>query len=261
MWLDLFLLKSFRSMEEVGLYALAGQLAGVVQQVTITFSTLLLPHFSVLVSQTDEGRIKAFVRRLLPYWFLVTSAIFSLTAVAGGPLVPIIFGESFAGTVPPLAVLMIASTALALYSTFDPLLSAYGATWALVKITLGSVLVKILLAMLLVPMWGVMGSAVSTASSYWLSALMAMVLAGVRLQERVIRLALFGLPVVAACLGTLLFTGSDSRVVVLGVSVLSIVAVAMIFRLFTVADRAFLREVSMEVFRRNRQTDLSHVQG
>ncbi len=111
-WLDFILLKWSRSVSEVGLYALAAQLAGVIQQVTITFSTLLLSHFSILVGNADERRIRTFLDRVLPYWFLATSVVFSLALVAAVPLLPLVFGEAFAGALPALAILIVASTRL-----------------------------------------------------------------------------------------------------------------------------------------------------
>jgi O-antigen/teichoic acid export membrane protein len=167
-WLDFVLLKWSRSVSEVGLYALASQLAGVIQQFTITFSTLLLPHFSVLVGNADEHGIKTFLDRVLPYWFFATSVLFSVALFAIAPLVPLIFGEAFAEALPALAILIVASSALSLFNAFDPLLSAYGATVALAKVFVLSVPVKVILSWLLIPQWGISGAAFSTVCGYTL---------------------------------------------------------------------------------------------
>ncbi|MBM4133169.1 MAG: hypothetical protein FJ245_05300 [Nitrospira sp.] len=250
-WLDFVVLKWSRSVADVGLYALASQLAGVIQQVTITFSTLLLPHFSALVGSGDEARIKVFVDKWLPYWFLGTSATFGLALVVAGPAVPTVFGQHFAESVPPLAILMVATTALALYNAFDPLLSAYGATWALVKITLGSVVIKLALAPVLIPPLGVAGAAISTVASYWFSAFCVLALAQSRLKVPVVQLAWLGLPVGVACAGLLLFEGRDFYAVATAGVFVSVALLAVRFRLFQKEDRMLLQELRGRAVARN----------
>src|SRR5205823_7253239 len=92
-WFDLVILKKYVPMSGIGVYSLATQLAGVVQQITIIFSTLILPHLSVIVAERQDARIKTFLERLLPYWLLATSILFSLTLVAARAVVPLIFGQ------------------------------------------------------------------------------------------------------------------------------------------------------------------------
>lgn len=242
-WLDLVLLKSWRSLSEVGLYALASQLTGVVQQVTITFSTLLLPHYSSLLAQGEENRIKTFVQRMLPYWFLTTSAAFSLALVVAGPLVPAVFGEAFAGSTVPLAVLMVASSALALYNAFDPLLSAYGATWVLARLCVLSVAVKVGMALLLIPRWGVMGAALSTVVTYAVSAMGAMVLAGRKTEVPVLQFTVFALPVVAVSLCLVMLPRWYAASAGLVSALIGLFVTAAMFRLFQREDLAQLRAV------------------
>jgi O-antigen/teichoic acid export membrane protein len=91
-WFDLVILKWYVPMSGVGVYSLATQLAGVVQQITIIFSTLLLPRLSVMVAERRDADIRMFVERLLPYWLLGTSLIFSVGVLAARVGVPFIFG-------------------------------------------------------------------------------------------------------------------------------------------------------------------------
>ena len=240
-WVDLVLLKSWRSLSEVGLYALAGQLTGVVQQVTITFSTLLLPHYSSLLVQGGEGQIQLFVKRLLPYWFFATSATFSAALIVAGPLVPAVFGEAFAGAVEPLAILMIASSALALYNAFDPLLGAYGATWILARLCLLSVSVKIGLSLLFIPSWGLIGAAFSTTVAYAVSAVGAIILAGRRIGRVPLSITVFAVPV-AVVSGSIFFLPRWYAVLVgLAGSTVCLAAIALRFGLFRAEDIAYLR--------------------
>jgi len=242
-WLDFVLLKWFRSVSEVGLYALAGQVAGVIQQVTITFSTLLLPHFSVLVGSEDEHGIRTFLDRVLPYWFFATSVLFSVALLAGVPAVPLIFGEAFAGALPALAILIVASSALSLFNAFDPLLSAYGATAALAKVFLLSVSVKALLSWLLIPQWGIHGAAFSTVCGFTVCALFTMFLVQRKTRSRVMMLSLFGIPVAVVCGSMLYLPETYASLVAAVAGAACLYAVAMRFQLFRHRDRQLPKEI------------------
>lgn len=242
-WLDFVLLKWSRSISEVGLYALAGQLAGVIQQVTITFSTLLLPHFSVLVGNADEGRIKEFLDRVLPYWFLATSVLFGAALLAVAPLIPVMFGQAFAGALPALAILIVASSALALYNAFDPLLSAYGATVALAKVFALAVSVKVILSWLLIPQWGISGAAFSTVCAYTVCALFTMFLVQRKTGSPVMMLALFGMPVVIVCASLLFLPERYASFAALAAGAACLYAISIRFQLFQSEDRKILKGI------------------
>jgi len=250
-WLDFVFLKWFRSIPEVGLYALAGQLAGVIQQVTITFSTLLLPHFSVLAGNEDEDGIRMFLDRVLPYWFFATSVLFSAALFAIIPAVPLVFGEAFAGALPALAVLIVASSALSLFNAFDPLLSAYGATAALAKVFVLSVSVKALLSWLLIPQWGIKGAAISTVCGYTACALCTMFLSQRRTGARTMRLALFAAPVLVVCASLLYLPERYAPVAALAGGTTCLYAVVIRFQLFQIEDRTLLKDIWNTVFQRN----------
>lgn len=250
-WVDFILLKWSRSISEVGLYALAAQLTGVIQQVTITFSMLLLPHFSVLVGNADERRIRTFLARVLPYWFFATSVLFGVALLAVLPLLPVVFGEAFAGARPALAILIVASSALALYNAFDPLLSAYGATVALAKIFALAVSVKVILSYLLIPQWGISGAAFSTVCAYTVCALSTMLLVQRKTKSRVMMLALFGAPVAVVCASVLYLPDKYAPFAALAGGAMCLYAVSTRFQLFQSEDRKLLEGILRPTLQEN----------
>lgn len=169
-WLDYVMIKWYLPLKELGWYALASQLGGAAQQVTIIFSTLLLPQASVMVANRDTEGIRRFLTRLLPFWLLGAAAFFSLALLVIHPVVPLAFGAGFNGAVPPLALLMIASSGLALYNGLTPLMCAYGATWILAGICVFSAAANVCLNRWWIPAYGINGAAAATVVAYWLSA-------------------------------------------------------------------------------------------
>lgn len=248
-WVDFVLLKWLRSVSEVGLYALANQLAGVVQQVTIAFSTLALPHYSVLVASGQQERIKTLLERFLPYWLIATSTVFCLALIGAGPVLPIVFGSAFEQAYPALAVLMVASSALALYNALDPLATAFGKTWVLARICLGSVLLKVLLAPPFIYVWGIRGAALSTVCSYWFSALWVLRLVKEQTHVSLFQMTALTFPVMVVCVSVLHFGGRDLNTIALAVGGLSLYLSARRLRLFEERDRLFFRDLRKGLMR------------
>lgn len=248
---DYLLIKWALSLSDVGLYALASQLSGVVQQLTIVFSTLVLPQLSVMVVRGDHVMIHSFLK-VLPYWLLGASILYCLVLVGAGPLIPLIFGRSFEGVVTPFTVLMIATAALALFNAFDPLLAAYGATWALMRVTVISVMVKVVLTLWLTPLMGITGAALGTVGSYLTSALLVMVL--VRTHAGATVLPMIGMiaPVLVVCLARLFLSGPMFYLVAVVGAGFSVVRLVRAFGLFQAGDRKLLKELWLVVFRRSR---------
>jgi O-antigen/teichoic acid export membrane protein len=196
-WFDLIVIRWYRPVAEVGLYALGTVLAGVVQQVAIVFSTLLLPELSVMVARGEDGQIKRLVERGLPYWALATSALFSAVVVGAAWIVPLIFGPAFARSAAVLALLMPASCALVLFSALSPLVAARGSTWALTSICVASGLTNVVMDLALVPRYGIIGAALATVIAYTTSAVLVLVFVRRRLNIDVYGLGLLALPVAA----------------------------------------------------------------
>lgn len=247
-WVDLVIIKWALSVSEVGLYSLASQLSGVVQQLTIIFSTLLLPQLSVMVLKGDQVAISGYLRRMLPYWLLGTSILFCLVLLAADPLVPFIFGHPFQGAVTPFAVLMIATASLALFNAFDPLLNAYGATWALMKVTAVSIAVKVALTFWLTPLLGITGAALATVGAYLTSAVLVMAL--VRRHTGISVLPMTGLmaPVLVMCLARLFLVGPTFYLIAVLGTMLSVFALVHRFRLFEAKDREALKDLWSAAF-------------
>ena len=198
-WFDILIIKKYRPLSEVGLYSLGTVLAGVVQQVTIIFSTLLLPQLSVMVDNDELDKIREFVDRALPYWFLATAVLFTVVLLTADPIVPLVFGRAFAPAASVLAILMVATCALALFNAFSPLMSAFGATWALTGIALTSGLVNVALDLILIPSYGIRGAACATVFAYATSAALVLGYVQRRLGRNVFKLALLAVPVVVVC--------------------------------------------------------------
>lgn len=245
-WFDILIIKKYRPMSEVGLFSLGTVLAGVVQQVTIIFSTLLLPQLSVMVGNNELGKIRAFVDRVLPYWFLATGVMFTAVLLVADPLVPLIFGRAFAPAASVLAVLMVATSALALFNAFSPLMTAFGATWALTGIGLASGAVNVGMDLILIPSYGIRGAAFATVLAYGTSAMLVLAYVQRRLGQNVFRLALLMIPVLGACACFLFLETLPFYLAAIPIGAVSVFWLMRQFRLFRGDDAIFLAPWSVD---------------
>ena len=209
------------------------------------FSTLLLPHLSVMVAEGQETRIRMLMERLLPYWLLGTSCLFSLVLLGARAGVPLVFGQSFSGSAPVLAVLLVATSALALFNACAPLVTAYGSMWVLSSICLVSALANVALDILLIPAFGVVGSALATVLAYGTSAVLVLIFVQRRVGGRVLRLGWLGTPVVVACVSFMLLDGFWFYPMVVVAVAVSALALIGLFRLFRRDDAVFLNDLQV----------------
>jgi len=244
-WFDLVILRWYVPMSGIGVYSLATQLAGVVQQITIIFSTLVLPSLSIMVAERQDARIKAFIERLLPYWLLGTSVLAVLVLLGARVAIPFAFGPAFADAAPILALLMVATSALAIFNSCAPLVVAHGSMWHLTGVCLLSAAANVVLDLLLIPRFGAMGSAVATVLAYAISALLALVLVQKELGGRVLRLGWLCTPVLMACASFMLLGGAWFYVVAPIVASLACLALIAAFRLFRDDDAVFLKDLRL----------------
>jgi O-antigen/teichoic acid export membrane protein len=242
-WFDLIILEHYMPIDDVGVYALAAQLAGVVQQVTIIFSTLALPHLSVMVAEGQHAHIRTFMSRLLPYWLLGTSVLFSLVVLGARFVVPLAFGRAFTGAAPVLALLMVGASAMALFNSCAPLVTAYGSTWIVTGTLLMLGFVNVGLDLMLIPRLGAAGSALATALSWATAALLVLLFLQKRLGGQVLRLVSFAAPVLAAYSCFLLLDGVWFYAATPIAAAAAALALVGLFRLFDDEDAVFLKEL------------------
>lgn len=246
-WFDLVVLKWYVPLAGIGMYSLASQLAGVVQQITVIFATLLLPELSVMVLQGQHDRIRTLMERVLPYWLLGTSVLFTLVLLGSRVGLPLVFGPSYAGAAPVLALLMVASCALALFNSCTSLVGAFGATWVLTGISFVSTAVNVAMNLVLIPKFGITGSAMATVLAYLTGGVLILAFVQHRVGGKIVRLAWFTTPVMLAygCFAVFESWWFYPAVVVLGS--LNVMALVMVFKLFHAEDAAFFRGLHLRL--------------
>ena len=246
-WFDLVILKWYVPISGIGVYSLATQLAGVAQQVTVIFATLMLPEVSVMVVGGQDARIRTLMERLLPYWLLGTSVLFSLVILASRAALPFVFGPTYDGAAGVLALLMLASCSVALHNACTPLITAYGETWLLTGVAVASIVVNVTMDLLLIPRFGVGGSAAATVLTYATSTVLVVLFVQRRTGGRILRLMWLGTPVLTAYACFALLGGFWFYPVAVLSTAVNVFALVLVFRLFRAEDAAFLKGLHLRL--------------
>jgi O-antigen/teichoic acid export membrane protein len=242
-WFDLLIIKQHHPLSQLGLYSLATLLAGMLQQLTIIFSTLLLPQLSVMVARSELDRLRRVVSRLYPYWFLGTALLCSLVLLVSGVVVPMVFGDSYASAVPAFAILIVASSVLALFTAMSPLLTAFGSTWVFTGIGLAGGGINVIADLLLIPRYGINGAAAATVCAYVTAAALALRFARHRLNVSAYSFSVFVTPVLIAWACVLTLSGVRVYLVALPAIAVSAYWLVRRFGLFSREDAGLFESV------------------
>jgi O-antigen/teichoic acid export membrane protein len=105
---DIFILGLYRPARDVGLYSLAYQGYGVLQQLANTATIVLSPLFVSLQLASHSHVIRRFYIRLVPQALYLVSLVAGISAAFLRIVVPVIFGHGFARAALPLSLLIIA---------------------------------------------------------------------------------------------------------------------------------------------------------
>lgn len=230
-WIDYVIIRRYLTLADLGLYALAFQIAGSVQQLIISAVTVLMPRFSAMVALDQHQEIRRILGRLVPLGLLAFSIGIAALILSADWFVPAIFGERFAPAVPPLLVLLVASLGVALFSPLSTALAAYGVVWPVTLAVVLAVIVNFVLDLLLIPSYGILGSAVATAGSYAVSSATVLFLSARRLGVDAFGYALFVLPALAVYLPLLTLGRPLAYGVAVGLALVSVALIAVRFRL------------------------------
>jgi O-antigen/teichoic acid export membrane protein len=184
---DIFLIGFFRSASEVGFYSVADRVIQVLYAPALILATSTFPVFSRLANRNNQ-KIKEIFDHLLKLISLSLIPLVIIGMIVAPFVVTLIFGKEYFGAILPLQILF--PTLLIRYISI--LLSntvfAYDKQKELLKYALMGIITNIILDLLLIPTFGIAGSAVAT--------LLAQIISVIYLWRKVKTLNSFSFPTI-----------------------------------------------------------------
>lgn len=163
-WADTILLGVFDDTEKVGIYHVVLKLSFLTSFAMESVTTILVPKLSEMYYSKQERDLKKIIQfsSFLSFWTSIPLLI--LLSIFSTPLLSI-FGDIFTTGKTALIILCVGQLVSSLTGGVIPLLNMTGHQSKSSKILLVSTFVNILGNLALIPIWGMLGSAIATALS------------------------------------------------------------------------------------------------
>lgn len=165
--LDQVLISAWLPVEKLGLYVAALGASSVLSMLGYSIQLVLQPR---LLNETNEESRRRLLKRGTLQYFAASTPV-SLGLIATMPVaIPSLFGGSFRGAILTSQVLIVAGAILGYKNILAGAAHAYGLPWLASKAELAGVVITILTLIALVPTFGIVGAAVSSALAYLMQA-------------------------------------------------------------------------------------------
>ncbi len=161
---DIVLLGAYVDPDHVGIYFAATRIVNLVVFIYFAVAALALPKFAELHAKGDRMGLQAFVHDIVQWIFWPTLAAVAVI-LAFGHVALGLFGADFEGGYPLLAVLMLGFLARASTGPIEYLLNMTGNQNVTAVAYGAAAILNIALNLILIPHFGLMGAAASTAIS------------------------------------------------------------------------------------------------
>ena len=242
-----FLIKRYVDTASVGVYQVAFQVSLLCAALLGPAGTMLFPAVTTLRAQEREDVIRTLLERLVPQAAFIVSLAIAVGTVVAPFILPTVFGPGYQAALRPLQVLFIAVAFQTLTILYGPVLAAYDMTkeTALLN-TAGGIAVHLLPQLLLIPIVGTTGAALSWVIWYVCSATVSVLLVERRLGLHLRFVLLYPLTAAAAAV-LVLSLGPMAG----GLGVLALVVGAVVWvrttRLFLREDARLLKAIGVPV--------------
>lgn len=159
--MDYWFINYFWNKEELGLYALASKLNQVLWMVPITMAAVIVP-FAVTSSREVMEKTKTITRLMFSAYVLLGIGI----AIASPFFIPLIFGNSFQGTIAPFLILLPGVIIFSLTTLLAAYFAGVNRQFINLKISFFCFAIILILDYILVPAFGIKGAAAASCIGY-----------------------------------------------------------------------------------------------
>jgi len=165
-WIDTLLIGVFLTQGAVAVYEIAWRFSAVALILTNAITSVLYPRLSALIDDGEYELVKDF--SVKGYLYSITPVIALLTGgiVVGERLIAILYGIDYIGGFLPFVVLLTARIFYTIRRVAVVILYALGDDALVSRVSIIAVLMNAILNGMLIPLYGLLGAAVGTLSSF-----------------------------------------------------------------------------------------------
>ncbi len=244
-WMDVYFIKYFLSNYHVGVYQAAYRMMSYINTPLMSVITLLFPMLMAVKIQGRSELIQTYIKNLIPQFSLFWNIIVSVLIVFSGPIVKIVFGNSFSGAALSFMVLLLGVGFQAVTVMYTSVFLIFDWLKYVTFIALAMSVVNFTGDMILVPRIGILGAAISTVISYILSSVLYLTFANRLVSVRTHKALFYPLLSVVSFLFCLGVSSISLRVMFAAFNIAAFLYIAKINKLFSPADIALFEKIEM----------------
>jgi O-antigen/teichoic acid export membrane protein len=160
---DIILLKKYSTLEQVGLYSLATQIAEQLWHIPYAIEAIVLTRSA---NATDDRLVNKTVASIMRVSFLAGLFGCCLIIILAPPLLPLIFGKAFAGSVPMLQNILPGIIFLVSFRILNSRLAGMGKPQIAIYTFIPALILNVLLNIIWIPQYGGIGAVWATNITY-----------------------------------------------------------------------------------------------
>jgi O-antigen/teichoic acid export membrane protein len=164
--IDVILLKRFVDFQSIGLYTLGVSTAELLWQVPTALSVVVLSRTAAGGDNEQKWIISKTIRLSILLLTCISLCAYILVPV----LIPVVYGQNFAGSVAVTRVLLIGVTVFSVFIILNSRILGSGYPQYTIILFIPCLIIKIALNFILIPVSGILGAAWSSNISYFLAA-------------------------------------------------------------------------------------------
>jgi len=161
---DILLLNNYCTKEEIAYYAIAVKVASLMGIMLLAVNLVIGPEISRLYNQNNIAKLEVLIRRSINLIFILTIPV-GLFLVIFGPFVLSLFGKEFGAGYPVLIIFVFVALVNVGAGSVGNILNMTGYEKEVFYGVLISLLFNIVLNVILIPLFGIVGAAISTGTS------------------------------------------------------------------------------------------------
>ena len=160
---DILLLKKFSTLEQVGLYSIAVQIAEQLWHVPYAIETIVLTRSAASSDNQASNRTVASIMRVS---FLISILIGGVVYLVSPSLIPLVFGSEFVNSVPMIRGILPGILVLVVFRILNSRLAGMGKPQVAIYSFILPLILNLLFNILWIPRYGGMGAVWATNISY-----------------------------------------------------------------------------------------------
>ncbi|MFH1376332.1 MAG: flippase [Candidatus Woesearchaeota archaeon] len=165
-YMDTVIITFFRSLEEVALYNVGLPTIRIVWNFERALTVILFPIAVELWLQKDKTRFRNGIKNLYKYILIIIIPFTMVLFIFPELILKVLFGQAFVGAASVVRILAITSLIIVLARINIAIITSIGKPSIITKVMVIGALINIIINLILIPIIGINGAAISTAAAF-----------------------------------------------------------------------------------------------